>query len=414
LIEAPMEPPNDEHAWIGLDVHKATCTATLIDPKGREERSWKFPTSLEELGRFASELPPRAAVGLEASTVGKAVYRFLAQRGIEVHMGHPRQIRVIATADVKTDARDSYHLAQLLRTHYFPECYVPPMDREEVRQLVRFRLDLGESVAEVKNKIHALVGRNLFSSYLADYTDIFGRGGLERLAELPWPAEDREILAAFLERLQFLLRQVEGAERRLARLAEGNHEVELLMTIPGVGFYTALGMLGEIGEIQRFTDKKRLASFAGVVPRADNSGEKVSLHGHVKRGDSTLKFFLGCAVQGALRSKKPNAVAQFYRKKAKQLGHPKAFVAASRKMSAVVWGVLSRGESYGEEDPKLTARKTEDLRTKAHRPLSTTSPEELRRLIEELGSKHEILGRLGEERLQDDPEIVDHQGGVGT
>ncbi len=383
---------------MGLDVHKASCTATLIDTRGSDHRTWKFETSPEELDRFVRELPPATAVALEASTVGKAVYRFLSQRGLDVHMGNPRALSVIATAEVKTDARDSYHLAQLLRTNYFPECYVPPMDVDEVRQLVRYRMDLGESAAAVKNKTHALVSRNLFDSFLAEYSDTFGREGLERLVTLPWPESDREVLTAYLERLQFLLRQAEAAERRLARLAQGNREVELLMTIPGIGFYAALGILGEIGEIRRFPTKKHLYSFAGVVPRADNSGEKVALHRHVKRGDSVLKFFLALAVQGTLRAKHSNAVAQFYRKKAKQLGRPKALVAATRKMAGVVWAVLTRSEPYAEEDPRLTLRKAEDLAIKAHRPLPpATSAEELRTLASELGSKKELLDRLLED-----------------
>lgn len=397
----PPSAPTEPH-WVGLDVHKASCTATLVDARGREERSWKFPTSPEALDRFAQELPGATSVALEASTVGKAVYRRLTQRGLEVHMANPRALSVIATTDVKTDARDSYHLAQLLRTNYLPESYVPPMDLDEVRQLVRYRMDLGESVAEVKNKVHALISRNLFDSFLADYSDVFGREGLERLVTLPWPANDREVLTAYLERLQFLLRQAEEAERRLARLAEGNREVELLMTIPGVGFYAALGILGEIGEVRRFPTKKHLYSYAGVVPRTDNSGEKVSLHRHVKRGDSVLKFFLTCAVQGALRAKHPNAVAQFYRKKAKQLGRPKALVAATRKMAGVVWGVLTHDAPYAEEDPRLTVRKTEDLTLKARRPLPPpTSPEELRHLVIELGSKRELLDRLLEDPKQE-------------
>jgi transposase len=411
----PPPPPTESH-WVGLDVHKASCTATLIDPRGKEQRTWKFETSPEELARFAQELPPATSVALEASTVGKAVYRFLSQRGLDVHMGNPRALSVIATAEVKTDARDSFHLGQLLRTNYFPECYVPPMDLDEVRQLVRYRMDLGESVAEVKNKLHALVSRNLFDSFLADYSDLFGREGLERLVTLPWPPNDRELLTAFLERLQFLLRQAEEAERRLARLAEGNHEVELLMTIPGVGFYAALGILGEVGEVRRFPTKKHLYSFAGVVPRADNSGEQVSLHRHVKRGDSVLKFFLTCAVQGALRAKRPNAVAQFYRRKAKQLGRPKALVAATRKMAGVVWGVLTHNEPYAEEDPRLTVRKTEDLALKARRPLPPpTTAEELQTLVMELGSKRELLDRLLEDPKREmmlEPLTTGEEGGV--
>jgi hypothetical protein len=83
-----------------------------------------------------------------------------------------------------------------MRTPSFPECCVPPMDLEEVRQLVRYRMDTGESVDEVKNKVHALISRNLFDSELAEFSDVFGCDGLERRAALPWPESEREALAA--------------------------------------------------------------------------------------------------------------------------------------------------------------------------------------------------------------------------
>ncbi len=99
-----------------------------------------------------------------------------------------------------------------------------------------------------------------------------------------------------------------------------------------------------------------------------------------------------------MRAKHPNAVAQFYRKKAKQLGRPKALVAATRKMTGAVWGVLTHDAPYAEEDPRLTVRKTEDLAARARRSLPPpTSPEELQTLVGELASKRELLDRLLED-----------------
>ena len=59
----------------------------------------------------------------------------------------------------------------------------------------------------------------------------------------------------------------------LAQVARDRREVQLLMTIPGVSFYAAVGILAEIGDVRRFPDKQHLASYAGLVPRADNSGD---------------------------------------------------------------------------------------------------------------------------------------------
>jgi hypothetical protein len=122
------------------------------------------------------------------------------------------------------------------------------------------------------------------------------------------------------------------------------------------------------------------------------------MHRHVKRGDSVLKFFLSCAVQGAHRAKRPNAVAAFYRKKGKQLGRPEALVAAARRMGGVVWAVLGRGEPYADEDFRRTARKAEDLRAKAQRSLPSMSVGGLQELVGELRSKTELLDRFSKTR----------------
>ena len=94
------------------------------------------------------------------------------------------------------------------------------------------------------------------------------------------------------------------------------------VTIPGVDYYSALAIVAEIGDIRRFPTKAQLCSLAGVVPRADNSGAKVSQHRSVKRGDMVLKRFLCIAVQGRLRAKRDTTIKRFYAKKAKAIGAP--------------------------------------------------------------------------------------------
>lgn len=381
---------------MGLDVHKATTTATALDAEGREIASWKFGTTGRLLDQFAKGLPSGASVGLEASTTGKAVYRRLRRGGVEVHIAAPHRLRAITTSDVKTDRRDSYHLGHLLRNNYFPESYVPPMEAERVRDLVRFRMGLGRQVSEVKNRVHALVDKNLWNSEMEDHSDWFGKGGLAKLAALPFDPGDRTLLHQHLEQLALLVSQEERATEELARIGREDPNVRLLMSIPGVNFYSALALLGEIGDVHRFTDKKSLYSYAGLVPRADNSGEKESTHGHVKHGNSVLKYFLVNAVHGAAHSHKPNSIAKFYRKKEKQIGQPKAQIAAARKLAGIVWRILLDQRPYVDEDPRLTKNKAARLEATAGRETKSITQDQLQALAERLGSKEEVLRRLSD------------------
>jgi transposase len=378
--------------WVGLDVHKTSCTAVAVTEKDEKVATWVFSTTRAQLEEFAQGVPPGTPVALEASTTGKAVYHVLRDR--PVHMGNPAELKAKMPKGRKTDAKDAYQLGHLLRVNDFPEAYAPPMEFEGIRDLVRFRMRLGQQVTGVKNRVHMLVSRNLLDEKMGEITDWFGAAGLETLATLPLSEQDRTFLATYLRQLAVIAEQEEWAEGKMARLASGRKEVELLMSIPGVDYYTALALIGEIGDISRFPDKKHFASYCGLAPKVSNSGEKVSEHLSAKRGNPVLKKFLCTAVRGAVRARKANAVAKFYRKKAKYLPGAKAEVAAGRKLSAVVYTILATKQPYEERDPDLVKRKTERLAGKAEE--IPPPPEDLRAVVRELQGKGEVLERLNE------------------
>ena len=380
--------------WVGLDAHKSSCTAAAFDDRGESVATWKFPTHRAELVRFADRLPPLAEVAVEASTTGKAVVRLLRDARVRVHMANP--VEMGKKPAVKTDERDAIRLARRLQVHDLPEAYVPPVEYEAIRDLVRFRMRLGRQVAAVKQRIHALVSRNLLDEKMHEFSDWFGVGGLEAMATLPLSDRDRAFLDTHLRQLAQIVAEEEWVEGEMARRAKGNPGVELLMTIPGLNFYSALAIIGEIGEIERFPDAKKLASYAGLVPRADNSGDVVSAHRPVKRGNRVLKYFLTCGAMGAVRAKRSNAVGRFYRKLSKHKPGQQAEVAAARKMSAIVYRVLQSGEPYREEDPELTKRKVVRLEGKAEGPKHEVSVVDLQNTVARLREKGEVLERLNE------------------
>jgi transposase len=395
--------PNGEPDCIGLDAHSRTCTVGIVDKTGKQIGKRTFVTTPIELERFARSIPAGVRVGLEASTTGMAVCRFLRSRDIDVHVGAPRRLRAIADSDVKTDKRDSFHLAHLLQMNYFPECYVPPPEIEGIRQLVRHRMRLGWAVSSIKNQVIALVIKNLLQSRMEQYTDWFGKAGIQELVRLPFSENDKTILRGGLEQLKLLIAQEEQLNRDLAKLGESNQDVKILMTLPGIDFYSALGIVGEIGDVRRYPSKRHLCSDAGVVPGASNSGDKVSEHQHVKNGNKVLKYFLCTAALGMIKSNRETNVSRFYKKKAKQIGPQKARVAAARKIGAIIWKMLMTKQTYVDEDPALTERKAVRMARIAKAPPRLTSDEELQALADAIGEKEAILKQMTPEDKSDDP-----------
>jgi transposase len=379
---------------IGMDVHAKTCTWTAIDSSGNPIQRKTCPTNRKALAQFAQGVAPSVRIGIEASTAGLAVFRLLRDLNLDVHLGSPRKLKAITDSDVKTDKKDSADLAHLLQMNYFPDCYVPPPDIERIRQLVRHRMRLGQSLTVIKNQVHALVIKNLFQSQMDGHSDWFGKSALAELVKLPFNEDDRNVLRSLLEQVKLLVKEEERMERDLAKLGETIDEVRLLMTIPGIDFYSALAIVGEIGDVHRYPSKGHLCSDAGVVPQSDNSGEHISKHRRVKRGNKILKYFLCNAVHGMISSRRETAVTKFYKKKAKQIGEGKAKVAAARKLAAIIWRMLTDNIPYVEEDPELTSRKVVRMERTAKSGTSATTDDELVSLALDLGAKEVLLKRM--------------------
>jgi transposase len=121
-----------------------------------------------------------------------------------------------------------------------------------MRFVVRQRQDLGRKVTLIKNQVHALVTGNLLDGEMGGLSDFFGVRGLQRLTRLPLPLEERAALARHLKQLTYLAEQEEDLQRILVQLATDCEDVRMLMSIPGVDYFTAVALVAEIGDIRRF------------------------------------------------------------------------------------------------------------------------------------------------------------------
>ena len=379
---------------VGIDAHKKTCTTCVFQDNdtlgSNPSETFVFKTTARGVAEFMGKIPEGSTVVIESSTTGKAISKLLSGR-YEVHMIAPPERKPA----IKTDKRDAERIVKEDVLGYVRRAYIPSQRIEELRLIVGKQMEIGGKVSAVKSQIHALLERNLLQSEFDDLSDIFGLEGLERLGSLELPLLEKLTLAMYLEELRLYTTQHRQIEAEVAKVAEADEDCQNLMSHPGIGPFVAVAIKARVGEASRFPTKKHLCSYAGLVPKADNTGEHVSEHTHVKHGDDVLKYALTCGVNAAARTKTSSAVKRFYFKHlAKGKSPQDAEVAAARKLACIVWRILTSKEKYVEEDRYLTARKMSRVTQTVRRSLEhVTKPEDVSTLIAALKLETDLLER---------------------
>ena len=162
-----------------------------------------------------------------------------------------------------------------------------------------------------------------------------GRGWL---AELDLPPSSREIVTGCLAVIDGLAPLTDRIDGELHAHAKADPRVKILRTLPGVGEFTALVMLAEIGDISRFASARKLASWAGLTPTVRGSDLTVR-HGHIsKQGSAWLRWVLNQAAQTAKRSPQ---FAATYSNIAKRRGKKIATIAIARKLLTRAYHLLA-------------------------------------------------------------------------
>jgi transposase len=145
--------------------------------------------------------------------------------------------------------------------------------------------------------------------------------------------------------------RIAGVEKQLKALTARNPLLGRLQTIPGIGLLTATALVASIGDAQRFPSGRHFASFLGLTPREQSSGNIRRLGRITKRGDPYLRMLLVHGARSVLhhakRSAKQDTLRTWALDRERALGHNKAAVALANKLARIVWAVWNREEGYG-------------------------------------------------------------------
>ncbi|HMI27931.1 MAG TPA: IS110 family transposase [Streptosporangiaceae bacterium] len=225
-----------------------------------------------------------------------------------------------------------------------PEAWIAPPKVRQLRALLRHRASLVRVGTQQRNRIHAVAADHGYDRSASYWTGP-GRGWL---AELDLPPASREIVTDCLAVIDGLAPVIDRIDGELHQHARGDPRVTVLRTLPGVGEFTALVMVAEIGDITRFGSARKLASWAGLTPTVRGSDLKVR-HGNIsKQGSAWLRWVMNQAAQTAKRS--PDFAAT-YSSIARRRGKKIATIAISRKLLTRAWHLLAELQAADASTP---------------------------------------------------------------
>lgn len=388
--------------YLGLDIGKRTHVASLMDSEGKILfKGFSFQNSTEGaeslLQRLASFCPSTDECLIAMEATGHywlALYAFLDQKGYIVHVINPIQTdgwrKGTEIRKRKNDTIDSVLIANLIRYGSFHSH--PKIDENyfALRQLCRYRTYLVGTASDFKRKIIALLDQ-VFPEYEALFssTGIFGKASQTILSTFTVPEELNKISAetltqviqeasrkrlgkhkaealkqaaaqsfgirfaqdAFIFQLRSMLDQLAYIEFQIKQTEEEiNHHMQLIdsmiTTIPGIGIVIGATILGEIGDIQRFSNPKKLVAYAGIDASVTQSGEYEATHNVMsKRGSPYLRKALFQAALVASRCD-PTFRAFYDKKRVEGKHHFTAIGAVARKLCYVIHAILTKNEPY--------------------------------------------------------------------
>lgn len=385
--------------YLGIDIGKRNHVASLIDEKAKILfKAFSFSNTTDGANSLIEKLSAHTdksnvEIGMEATGhYWLSIYSFLIEKGFTVYVVNPIQTdgwrKGTEIRKRKTDIIDSVLIADLIRYGDFEETSLSDEEMLSLRNLSRFRNYLVSSIGDLKRKVICVLDQ-VFPEYQSVFSDVFGETSKELLSHFQTaddfeniPSEQLENvlekvalkgyaknkitqiselaansfglkfcrdsfslqLKLLIEQIRFIEAQVSDVEAEIKTVLDKLNSP--ITTIPGIGDVNAAVILGEIGDISRFSNASKLAAYAGIDASVSQSGDfQASNNRMSKRGSPYLRKAL---FQAALIAAFHDPVfSAFYQKKRSEGKHHLTAVGAvSRKLCNTIFAVLKNNTPY--------------------------------------------------------------------
>ncbi|QGR18151.1 IS110 family transposase [Sulfurisphaera ohwakuensis] len=300
----------------GIDVSKDKLVVYF------QGKYYEFPNDRQGYEEIIKILPKGCKVGIESTGIYHINLAKYLMGEYDVRIINPFILKKFKDfRGKKSDKNDAKKLAELVVS------MGSEFTTSDARELTSQWDFVTRSIARVKNRLR----RDLI---LLGYKDSLSKKNLEEVLR----GGDSIVLAE----VRFLLEELERLEVRKREIEEKLEDLvpkdSLIFTIPGIGKTLGCIILARVGDIRRFSDRKRFVAYCGLDPVIESSGKSVVSKGISKRGDAVLRRAFYLAALTAIRVNP--VIKRFYEEHKGKLKGKKLIVACARKLAVITWAVL--------------------------------------------------------------------------
>ena len=350
---------------VALDGHKEYTWAAAETREGKiieEGRIEHRPGAIREyLKRFRKG----SRVAVETTGSYYWIVDEIEEAGMVPLLVNARKAKARLADENHSDKLDVRGLLMLMAIGKLPTVWIPPTELRDLRELTRARMVFTNQRTRFKNRVHSALTKY---GLLMNESNIFGSGARDGLrgiiAELP--ECHRFAASELLDYIDHFSEVIEQFDIRIKEKFKPVPEVELIDTLPGVGFTLAVVIWLEVGDISRFPLCDNLATYAGSTPRLNQSGKKKKHRclGPVRRDvNQYLKWAYVEAANAVCshRAQWPDRrVVRLYERTRRRKCHGKAAVAVARHLAESTYWILKKREAYRDqvERPSVSPQRT--------------------------------------------------------
>lgn len=342
--------------YAGLDVSMKETFICILDEEGKrvyESQAHTEPRYIyDELNKSGYALEK---VGLESGSLSSYLTKGLKALGCRAICIDARKMAAILSVTInKTDKNDARGIADAMRCNHYKEVNLRENHDDSIGILLQSRSTL------VKN-------RGLLKNTVRGYLKVYGiRLGTVSHKQFPitvrsyYPkllSEAAQGIEGLLKSYETLSKEIEKMEAALKEISKQDEELQLLMTVPGVGMIVAMTFKADLGDPNRFKKSESVGAYYGMTPRQYSSGETVRLGGISRCGSKEVRTLLTeAAIVLLTRCKAWSSLKVWGLKLMKKHGFKKAAMAVGRKLAVIMHRMLMTGEAF--QYTKLEAKRS--------------------------------------------------------
>ncbi len=346
--------------YYGIDLHSDNLKVAILGDDENDPRILKLSTRPEHLSKFLGQLTKDDHIAVEASTNTFWFYDQVKPLVSKCYVIDPGKFVLISRSMVKTDKRDAVSLVKMLKYSVktgepLHTVFVPNPEVREIRGLFTTRDLFKAEIVRMKNRIHLLIKQN---GYKLKKESLDKNNALEEILQFDLSDVVKiEIKLLYNQMGQATENAKEIRKMILARGKIFENEIKLLTSIKGISTFTAIGIMSDVVDVNRFPNAKHFCSYLRSAPKVDSSNQttkigrvnKCSRHVSMELLIESIPHFLSC-----------RKYDYFYEKKCKGKSKGKVRVAIARKVMVAIYNMLKKKDLFYYTDKNCHEKKVKE------------------------------------------------------